>query len=133
MLPRLAVLALALGCAAAQNVLTYHNDLARTGQNLEERILNPRNVNPASFGKLFTYPVDGQVYAQPLFVSRVGNHDAVFVATEHDSVYAFDADGAGLLWHVSFLNPSAGITAVPSASLTDCSVLAPEIGITGTP
>ena len=78
-------------------MLTYHNDNARTGQNLAETILTPTNVNSTDFGKLFTDAVDGAVYAQPLYKSdvvhaRPGDHNLVFVATEHDSVYAFNAD-----------------------------------------
>src|SRR5213593_2937409 len=82
--------------AAAQDVLTYHNDNARTGQNLNETILNTRNVNVNEFGKLFILSADGKVDAEPLYVSNltVGStaHNVVFVASEHDTVYAYDAD-----------------------------------------
>lgn len=117
---------------------TYHNDLPRTGQNLNETVLTTGNVNPAQFGKLFSYPVDGQIYAQPLYVANVsipnqGNHNVVYVATEHDSVYAFDADGRTTtpLWQNSYANGSS-VTTVPS-SLFTCGSLHPEVGITGTP
>lgn len=113
------------------SVLTYHNDGQRTGLNANETILNPTNVNAANFGKQFSYAVDGQVYAQPLFVSSLSNiaggtHNVVFVATEHNSVYAFDGDGLSTqpLWHKN-LGPS-----VPSKTVEGVS---PEKGITGTP
>ena len=135
-------LAALLTARAQVNVTTYHNDNARTGQNLNESILTPAAVNPNQFGKLFTQPVDGYIYAQPLYVSNLqiagGVHSVVFVATEHDSVYAFDADSnagpnGSPLWKVSFINPAAGITTLDSFDDTSCSDLVPEIGITGTP
>ena len=84
--------------ARAQRVITSQYDNARTGANLNETKLTPRNVNVQHFGKIFTLHVDGDVYAQPLFLGGVeipgkGRHDVLFIATEHDSVYAFDAYG----------------------------------------
>ena len=107
---------------AQVNVLTYHNSNSRTGQNLNETNLTPANVNSATFGKLFTYNVDGYVFAQPLYVSGLnipgqGIHNVIFIATENNSVYAFDADSPtgpsnGLLWKTNL-----GISAVtPNAA-----------------
>lgn len=115
------------------DVLTYHNDNFRTGQNLSERRLTPKNVAPASFGKLFTVPVDGKVDAQPLYVSglAMGNsskRNVVYAATEHDSVYAFDAATGKVFWKKTAL----GSGETPSDPL-NCGQIIPEIGITSTP
>ena len=101
--------------AAGQvSVRTYHNNNYRDGANPNETILNPTNVNPTTFGKLFSYAVDGYVYAQPLYVPNVavagqGTHNVLFIATEHNTVYAFDADsagaGGGLLWKTNLGRP----------------------------
>ncbi len=93
---------------ATTDVLTYHNDIARTGQNLTETTLTTSNVTSAKFGKLGFYPVDGLVDAQPLYASNVavpsnGTHNILIAPTENDSVYAFDADSGATLWHVSVL------------------------------
>jgi hypothetical protein len=123
-------------------VLTYHNDNARTGQNLLETILTPSKVNVNSFGKRFMHPVDGQIYAQPLYVPNVpiagkGTHNVVFVVTENDSVYAFDADNAkdgnaAALWKAPFVNPAKGSSSLSTGDVS-CSDISPQIGITGTP
>jgi hypothetical protein len=119
----------------------YHNDLSGTGQNLNETILTASTVNSNTFGRLFSIPVDGYVFPSPVYLSGVdipgmGTHNVVFIATAHDSIYAFDADSnhgenATPLWKVSFINPVAGITTIPTSvfGFTDPS----EIGITGTP
>jgi hypothetical protein len=128
-------LAAASGIGSAQtNVLTYHNDNFHTGQNLTETVLTPSNVNAATFGKLFQLPADGKVDAQPLYVSRLnipnqGVRNVVFLATEHDSVYAYDADqGGNPLWQASMLFPGE----TPSPML-GCGQVTPEIGVTATP
>jgi len=124
--------------AAQVSVLTYQYDNTRAGANVSESVLTPANVNAAHFGKLFSQAVDGQVYAQPLYVPSVniagkGIHNVVYVVTEHDGVYAFDADRTGApLLQVSFLNAAGGVTSVP-ASDTNCGQITPEIGITDTP
>jgi len=136
-------LTLVVGAHAQVSVTTYRNNLARSGDNLAETILTPLNVNAAQFGKIVSLPVDGKVYAQPLYLPSVaipgrGLHNVVFVATEHDSVYAFDADSSTglddpLLWHVSLADAAAGETTAGVADVLNCSTIAPEIGITGTP
>ncbi|HXR78614.1 MAG TPA: hypothetical protein VN737_21730 [Bryobacteraceae bacterium] len=118
---------------AQTNVLTYHNDNSRTGQNLTESRLTLQNVNSTSFGRLFTLSVDGKVDAQPLYVSglvmaNLGVRNVVFVATEHDSVYAFDADAGAKLWSVSMLG--SGET---TSDNRNCDQVVPEIGVTATP
>jgi len=128
---------------AQVNVFTSHNDNARTGLNANETVLTPTNVNMSGFGQIFSQPVDGNVYAQPLYVSKVtipnkGTHNVVFVATMHDSVYAFDADtNMPPLWHTSFINPAAGITVPQAADVAagsgDCLTFSGDVGIVGTP
>jgi hypothetical protein len=119
--------------AAQVNVLTYHNDLSRTGQNLAETILTPTNVNSTTFGKLFLTTLDGKVDAQPLYVSGLsipnqGTHNVLIVATENDSLYVLDADTGVTLWHVSLLE-----TGETPSDDRDCSQVTPQIGITSTP
>jgi hypothetical protein len=122
-------------------MLTWHNDLARTGQNLQETVLNLTNVNYNTFGKLLSFPVDGQIFGQPLYVYNVaisgkGTYNVIYVTTENDSVYAFDADGVETtaLWHDRFIDPGKGITPIPCADTgANPCPFASVIGITGTP
>jgi hypothetical protein len=118
-------------------VFTYHNDAARTGQNAQEYALNPVSLAENQFGKKFACAVDGYVYAQPLYVANLSipsreTHNVVYVATEHDSVYAFDADDPTCkqIWQTSFLINGA----FPVGSgLVGSNDIVPEIGVTGTP
>ena len=121
-------------------VFTMHNDNLRTGQNLGETVLTPANVTSAQFGKQFSYATDGGAHASPLYVANVnipglGARNVVYVATEHDSVFAFDADGrsSSPFWQVSFINPSANVTTVPVSDTGETGDINPEIGITSTP
>ena len=129
-------------------MLGYHNNNANTGVNVNETILTPANVNVNTFGKLFTSHVDGQIYSQPLYVSNVmittgthpGMHNVVYVATQHDSLYAFDADASPCvqLWQVSMVDTAhgaaSGETSVPYTSLGNASGdVKPEVGVTSTP
>jgi hypothetical protein len=134
----LVALALFGPLASAQvNVTTYHNDPGRSGANTQETLLYPANVNSKQFGKLFTSAVDGYVYAQPLYMANIaiagGKHNVLYVATEHDSVYAIDADSGVVYWQKSLI-PSGGRTVNGSADIVaGCDDTVPEIGITGTP
>jgi hypothetical protein len=130
-------------CAAQSNIVTHQYDNFRTGQNTNETSLTPSNVNVNQFGKLFSLPTDGQVYAQPLYVLGVaiagkGTHNVLIVATENDSVYAFDADvSASPLWQVSLVDAAhgatSGETALNTSATIGCTDLQPSIGITSTP
>ena len=114
------------------DVLTYKNDLSRSGQNLTESTLTPANVTASSFGLLRVLPADGKVDAQPLYISQLSVSGAmrsvVFAATENDSVYAFDANTGSILWQVSLL--AAGETV---SDMRDCTQVSPQIGVTSTP
>ncbi len=117
-------------------MFTYHADRFRSGVNLQEFALTGSTVQSATFGKVFSRAVDGQIYAQPLYVANLtiagGKHNVVFVATEHSSVYAFEADGrvTAPFWKRSFINPSAGITTIAKPANA---LIAPEISISSTP
>jgi len=121
-------------------MVTFHGDPTRQGVS-NETLLTTSNVNSGHFGKLFSRGVDGFVVAQPLYVPGVtipgmGKHNVVYVATQHDSIYAFDADNptsAAPLWQVSFINPAAGITTVPISEQLCPGTGYNEMGILGTP
>ncbi len=127
-------------------VFTQHNDIGRTGQNINETVLTPANVNSTTFGKLFRQAVDGQVYAQPLYVPNViiagQAHNVIYVATEADSVFAFDADSntgasANPLWRASLIDTAhgaaPGATPVDAVNGINCNALVPLVGVTSTP
>src|SRR5215470_2685914 len=117
---------------AQTNVLTWHNDNLRTGQNQTEAILTPSNVRSSTFGLRFNFAVDGKVDAQPLYVTGVrfttGRHNVVYAATEHDSVYRFDAATGQQYWRVSVLG--SGET---TSDNSGCGQVSPQIGVTATP
>lgn len=132
-----AIFSFSLTTGSTAQMTTAQVDNARTGAYLREDTLTPQNVNPQQFGKLFTLKVDGDIYSQPLFLPGVeipgkGKHDVIYIATEHDSVYAFDAYGnpSTPLWHISFL--ADGATTIPERDV-ECFFISPEVGITSTP
>ena len=122
------------------DVLSYRYGPADQGQNANETVLTLANVNADDFGKLSSTPLDGQVYAQPLYMENVsittgpspGLHNVVLVATMHDSLYAIDADSGAVLWQTSFIDSAAGVTMASSADVSETDI-SPEIGILSTP
>jgi len=143
-IPLLGFIFAAAAVSAQVSVLTHHYDNARTGQNTSETILTHANVNPVTFGQLFGQNLDGQEAGQPLYVPSIfipalnATHNVVYVATQHDSVYAFDADNnrgtnSSPLWQVNFLDPANGITTVPVADEACYVTGYSEFGIQGTP
>ncbi|HEV8017918.1 MAG TPA: hypothetical protein VGP32_05100 [Steroidobacteraceae bacterium] len=120
--------------AQPADLVTYKNDLARTGQNLTESILTLANVNSSHFGLQRSLPTDGKVDAQPLYLAGLtvqgAKHNVLFVATENDSVYAFDVDSGATLWQVSVLGAGESVNDLPS---NGCTQVSPTIGITSTP
>src|SRR5882724_5676050 len=119
--------------ASSVDVLTYHNDIARTGVNPNETVLTTSNVASATFGKIGNFSVDGRVDAQPLYASQVavpsnGTHNLLIVATEHATVYGFDADSGTIIWQKSML--ASGESASDDRG---CNQVSPEIGVTSTP
>ena len=131
-------------------VSTYHNNLSRNGANTQEYALTPAAVNASTFGRLFSCTVDGAIYAQPLWVANLtvssAKHNVVFVATQHDSVYAFDADSSVTpcvpLWHANLLDSDHGGTSGETSVISSgpdyyvgagVGDIAPEVGVTGTP
>jgi hypothetical protein len=135
----LLVVALFVAEAAGAQVTTAQCGNARTDAATNETVLTPQNVRVATFGKLGTVAVDGDVYAQPLYLPHVdipnrGTFDVLFVATEHGFVYALDATRPGGLpiWKTSFIDPALDITPIPNRDAS-CPFIRPELGITPTP
>jgi hypothetical protein len=137
-----------IGVTDLSGVLTYHNNLSRDGTNTHEFALTAANVNASTFGKLFSCQADGAIYAQPLWVPNLSvagsSHNVIIVATQHESLYAFDADTTPCttLWHVDLIDSAhggtSGETSVPSAGAgalvgSGYGDIAPEVGVTGTP
>ncbi len=135
---------LCVGVAVAQTpILTFHGDIGNTGANSTETTLTPSNVNTSSFSRRFSTTVDGKIYAEPLYMPNVnvvsgpnaGTHNLVFVATQHDTLFAIDAQSGLIIWQTSFTAsglPGAVITSVPSSD-TNCADTSPEIGVCSTP
>ena len=127
-----ASLSITVTVPTGNNAMTYHYDNARTGLNPNETILNPGNVHSSTFGKINLISVDGKVDAEPLYLSDVTinsqTHNVLYAVTEHDSIYAFDADNGAQLWKVSALG-----SAETTSDNHGCGQITPEIGITSTP
>ncbi|HUO13470.1 MAG TPA: choice-of-anchor D domain-containing protein [Verrucomicrobiae bacterium] len=121
-------------------IVTYQNGNSRLGQNLQESILVPANINSNSFGQLFNWQTDGNIYAQPLYVPNVtingSAHNVVYVVTESDGIYAFDADSQALnpnpLWYTSLVNGTT-VTPIPCIAHKNACTIYPNLGISGTP
>jgi hypothetical protein len=138
---------LVVGVTDLSGVFTYHNNLSRDGTNTREFALTTSTVSTSTFGKLFSCPTDGAIYAQPLWIPNLtvagARHNVIVVATEHESLYAFDADGAPCttLWHANLIDSThggtSGETSVPSGigGLVGANAgdITPEVGVTGTP
>lgn len=139
-----------IGVTDLPGVFSYHNNISRDGANTQEYALTTANVNTATFGKLFSCPVDGAVYAQPLWIANLMvagvQRNVVFVATQHDSLYAFDADAGPCvqLWHSNLIDTAHGATTgeltVPAGVTGSGNLvgqgfgdITPEVGVTGTP
>jgi hypothetical protein len=137
-----------IGVTDLSGVLAYHNNVSRDGTNTHEFALTAANVNQSTFGKLFSCQADGAIYAQPLWVPNLTvagtPHNVIVVATQHESLYAFDADAAPCttLWHVNLIDSAhggaTGETSVPSSGTgalvgSGYGDISPEVGITGTP
>jgi hypothetical protein len=126
----------AIAVTDLKGVFTFHNDLARTGQNLQEYALTPAAVSSANFGKRWSCPVDGEIFAQPLYVANLsiggGTHNVVFIVTQHDSVYAIDADNPSCVTYWQLALVSGTVTTISYIDLGGCNDMT-EFGITGTP